>query len=179
MKDQLEKNSADAVYTKDDIAMILRDAIAKHGTNMNGTRQVNLQRFEIISEILKPIEKEVSNAKEIAHAKSKRMGISFFSVIAIQFLLSQYGTYIAFSWDIMEPIMACVSLSDAIAGYFFWLWAGKPWDMNGLRSFYYDRELKRVFKKHRIDEKQYYMLMESREEIMRNLLNEGSNDQVA
>ena len=49
----------------------------------------------------------------------------------------------AFSWDILEPITACVSLSDAIAGYMFWIWSGRPWDLDSLRSFYYERELQK------------------------------------
>jgi hypothetical protein len=66
-------------------------------------------------------------------------------------LLSQYGTYYALSWDIIEPITACVSLSDAIAAYFFWLWAGKPWDLNEVRSFFFERRLKKLFKKKHVN----------------------------
>ena len=91
--------------------------------------------------MLSPLLKEVENAKEAGNVKSVRAGFTFVSVIMMQFALSQYGTYVAFSWDIMEPITACVSLSDAIAGYFFWMWAGKPWDLDSLREFYYQREL--------------------------------------
>jgi len=76
--------------------------------------------------------------------------------------LSQYATYIAFSWDIVEPITACVTLSDAIAGYFFWLWSGKPWDLNELRGFFFDRKLKKLVKKNEIDYQKYLMLVDSK-----------------
>jgi len=45
----------------------------------------------------------------------------------------QYGTYIAFSWDIMEPITCGMTLGDTIVGYFFWIWSGKPYSLEGLK----------------------------------------------
>ena len=65
---------------------------------------------------LGPIEKVLSNCKEEANLTAKRYGLSFASIIVFQFFLSQYGTYIAFSWDVMEPITAIVTLSDAMCG---------------------------------------------------------------
>ena len=98
-----------------------------------------------------PDYKQVENAKEAGHVKAQRAGFTFVSVLLIQFALSQYGTYIAFSWDIMEPIMACVSLSDAIAGYFFWIWAGRPWDLDAVRAHFYERELNKRLAKYKIN----------------------------
>ena len=129
-----------------------------------------IQQLELIEEVLSPLKAEVENAKEAGHSKSVRAGFSFVSMICLQFALSQYGTYVAFSWDIMEPITACVTLTDAIAGYFFWLWSGKPWDLDSLRSFYYERELNKVLKKHRINKREYEMLVASKKQILDKLM---------
>lgn len=115
--------------------------------------------------MLKPLQYEVKKAKKASHLKSVRSGATFVSIIMIQFILSQYGTYVAFSWDIMEPITACVSLSDAIAGYMFWLWTGKPWDLDSLRSHYYEKALSKNFRKHKINVVEYDMLKASRKQI--------------
>jgi hypothetical protein len=82
-------------------------------------------------------------------------------------MMSQYGTYIAFSWDIMEPIMCCITLSDAIASYAFWLWAGKPWDIDGLKNHFFDRKLKKLLKKNHINYEKYQTLVETKHEIMK------------
>ena len=65
----------------------------------------------------------------------------------------------------MEPITACVSLSDAIAGYMFWLWTGKPWDLDSLRTHYYEKALTKNFMKHKINVIEYDMLKASRKQI--------------
>lgn len=94
-------------------------------------------------------------------------GLTFVSIIATQFALVQYGTYVAFSWDIMEPITACISLSDAICGYYFWLWAKKPWDLSSLRSHFYERELNK--KRFRDRKREYDELMRFKEQIVAKL----------
>ena len=58
----------------------------------------------------------------------------------------------------MEPIMACVSLSDAIAGYFFWLWCGRPWDLNSFREHFYRKNLTKILAKNGLNEQEYEQL---------------------
>ena len=105
--------------------------------------------------MLKPLNAEVKEAKKASHLKSVRAGTTFVSIILFQFFLSQYGTYVAFSWDIMEPITACVALSDAVLGYMFWCYSGRPWNLDSLRSWYYERELTKNLKKHKINKEEY------------------------
>lgn len=83
--------------------------------------------------------------------------------------MSQYGTYYAFSWDIMEPIMACVTLSDAVAAYSFWIWAGKPWDVEGLKAHFYERRLRKLLKKKNVEHEQYELLLQTKAAILKRL----------
>ena len=140
--------------------------MAKHCFTVYSEREHLIQQLELVDEVLSPLTHEVKIAKKASHLKSVRSGATFVSIIMIQFMLSQYGTYVAFSWDIMEPITACVSLSDAIAGYMFWLWTGKPWDLDSLRTHYYEKALAKQFKKHNINKVEYEMLKESRAQIL-------------
>ena len=112
---------------------------------------------------------EMENAKEAGNIKSVRAGMTFVSVIMMQFAMSQYGTYVVFSWDIMEPIMACVTLSDAVAGYIFWLWCGKPWDLDSWRSHYYEKELRKRLAKHNINKHELENLQSAKKQIMQQL----------
>jgi len=84
-------------------------------------------------------------------------------------MLTQYGTYIAFSWDIIEAITACMTLSDAIAAYLFWLWAGKPWDVDGLKHHFFERRLRKQLKSMNISYDKYKLLEQTKAELMRKL----------
>ena len=109
----------------------------------------------MLEEILEPIKKDVENCLEDASISSVRLGRWFTFIMLAQFGLVQYGTYVAFSWDIMEPITCSMTLFDAILCYFFWLKAGKPWDVDGLRSYFYERKLRQTLKKRLIDYEAY------------------------
>ena len=95
--------------------------------------------------------------------------MTFMSIILAQYAFTQYGTYVMFSWDIMEPITAMMSLSDAIVGYWFWLLKGKPWNLNDLRAHYYERALMKNFSKKNINYQQYQMLKRARDSTLAKL----------
>ena len=149
--------------------MLLRNALAMRSLTVNSERDTLLAELELIDEALAPFSKEVVRCKEEANISSSRVAAVFAYTITAQFLLSQYGTWVAFSWDIIEPITACVALSDGVAGYLFWLWAGKPWDLNELRSFFFQRKLKKILKKKHINYQMYQSLTETRETILKRL----------
>ena len=120
-------------YSHEDLAIIIRDAIAMQAKEFNSERDQLIGQLELIEEILQPLDAEVNNCLEDASIKSIKYGTLFTTIMCLQFGLVQYGTYVAFSWDIMEPITCCMTLLDAIYCYFFWLYCGKPWDLDGIR----------------------------------------------
>ena len=65
--------------------------------------------------------------------------------------------------------MCCVTLSDAIAAYLFWLWAGRPWDVEGLKTHFFERRLKKLLKKRCINKEGFELLERTKAEIMRKL----------
>ena len=65
--------------------------------------------------------------------------------------------------------MCCVTLSDAIAAYLFWLWAGRPWDVEGLKNHFFERRLKKLLKKRCINKERFELLERTKAEIMRKL----------
>ena len=72
----------------------------------------------------------------------------------------------------MEPITACVALTDAIVGYFFWILVGRPWDLDSWRSYFYEREVKRQLRKLNLNEKDFENLKASKKVILEKLMNE-------
>jgi len=149
-----------------DIALALKDAMSKQASRSNVDKAFLVEQLNLIEGCLAPLKTEIEYCTEHAHMSAVRSGAAFTGIIFLQFMASQYGTYIAFSWDIMEPIMCCATLSDAIAGYFFWLWAGKPWDISGLKEHFYQRRMRKLFRKHSIDFETYQMLCQTKQEIL-------------
>ena len=82
-------------------------------------------------------------------------------VILGQFALTQYGTYGLFSWDIMEPITCAMSLGDAIAAYFFWIWTKKNYGISGVKEFYEMKKRKKLAKREGYIEDQFTRVQSS------------------
>jgi hypothetical protein len=40
----------------------------------------------------------------------------------------------------MEPITCGMTLGDAVLAYFFWVWTKKPYSLQGLRDFFFERK---------------------------------------
>jgi hypothetical protein len=171
---EIEQAPSEKVWSQEEIAMLLRNSLAMRSLDINTERDNLIAELELIEEAIKPLESEVSRCKEEANISSSRVALSFTGIILGQYMFSQYGTWIAFSWDIMEPITACIALSDAIAAYFFWLWAGKPWDMNEVRSFFFTRRLNKILKKKHINYQRYLLLRQTRQQIKNKLF--GRNE---
>lgn len=110
-----------------------------------------ISQLELIEDTLRPMSREVSNVKEQSNLSAARTSAMFLTAFLGQFFITQYGTYVMFSWDIMEPITCGMTLMDAIFSYSFWLWSGKPWDLDGLKKNAFDRKMKRLLKKHNMD----------------------------
>lgn len=46
-------------------------------------------------------------------------------------------------------------MGDAVASYFFWIWSGKPYNIDGLKEHFYRRKQRKMIKKHGIDYENY------------------------
>ena len=116
--------------------------------------------------MLAPIERSITNMKEKAHVSANKSGSLFLAMFFLQFAATQYGTYVAFSWDIMEPICCAMSLADAGVAYSFWVWSGKPYDIDGLKNFYFERKLRKLLRRENIDYHVYQSLKQRKAEIL-------------
>ena len=138
-KDLTQAEIADSMST---VLRYLGDSEPMAGVQNHG--QMLIRREELLMQVAETEAKIESNAKGAA-SKAKALLWAGSAVGFAQFAFIFYGTFHVYSWDIMEPITACVSLSDAIAGYMFWLWTGKPWDLDSLRTHYYEKALAKSF----------------------------------
>jgi hypothetical protein len=55
----------------------------------------------------------------------------------------------------MEPITCGMALGDVVSGYFFWIWTGRPYSLNGLKEHFFERKKAKLIKKTQIDYANY------------------------
>jgi hypothetical protein len=106
-----------------------------------------------------------------ADRSARRVLWGFASIFVTQFAMIQYGTYLAFSWDIMEPITCGMTLGDVVCGYLFWIWTKKPYSLEGLKGHFYDRKKSKLIKRNQVDFDNYSKTEEAIH-IIRNRLKE-------
>jgi len=62
-----------------------------------------------------------------------------------QIFFMQYGTYVAFSWDIMEPIACCLNSFGMLIGYLFWLTTHREMELEGLADNYSNSRAVKIY----------------------------------
>lgn len=128
-------------------------------------------KYDLLKTHRKPLDEVKSSIEKTAELYAKRKIFSLFGVIFSQYLLVQYGTYIMFSWDIMEPLTCAMTLGDAVIAYLFWAWTKTSYSMSGVFQYYYNKKKAKLAKKENFDEEQYDKI-QSVLKIMKKRLNE-------
>jgi hypothetical protein len=77
----LQRSSKDRVWTPEEFAMVLRDAIASRSLSVNRNSDELLAEFEMIEEALEPLKKEIEKCKEDANVSSVRTAFTFTGII--------------------------------------------------------------------------------------------------
>lgn len=80
-------------------------------------------------------------AEELDKKGKKRVNY-FLTFLIGQIALIQYGTYVAFSWDIMEPITCLLGVLDMIIAYVFWLRSDRDYSFEGMKEHYVIKRLR-------------------------------------
>ena len=159
------------VLTQKEFMRMAREVLVSEASRTNRERkglETELEKLEMhhlpLLELKQQIEKH-------ADSHAQRKVFSFFAIIMGQFMLSQYGTYVVFSWDIMEPITCAMTLGDAIIAYFFWIWTKTSYTMGNFRTKFFEKKKLKLSKKMGYDET-VFGRNEKAMKIVKNRLNE-------
>lgn len=79
----------------------------------------------------------------------------FSTFLFAQVLAVQYGTYAAFSWDVMEPITNLMGILDVIIAYSFWMTTNKSYSYHNIGQNYIESRRRKAYKKADFDEEEY------------------------
>lgn len=74
---------------------------------------------------------------------AKRRVRMLFYLVSAQILFSQYGTYVKYSWDILEPITCLFGIFDMIVGYSYWMMNDKNFSYENFEKGYLDQRVEK------------------------------------
>lgn len=70
--------------------------------------------------------------------RSNRRLKVLYGLIGLQMFFTQYGSYVMYSWDIMEPIACLFGIMDLILAYSYWIYRNHDFDFENFESSYLD-----------------------------------------
>lgn len=153
---QFEKEIAQKnEWTQNELLIIIREVLANKASTIREEKDILESQLALLKKQREPMIHELQHIEKKADKRAVSILRGFFGIILSQFILVQYGTYIALSWDIMEPITCAMTLGDAVCAYFFWIWSKKPYTVQGLSDFFFERKKLRLIKKNQMDYENY------------------------
>ena len=153
--DQKMDTLGDGALTQNDLALIVRESLHEHAEGVRSERKLLRNQLEILKRQLEPQERIVAECEHHGKVVARRYINTFAGFIGFQYFLTQYGTYVAFSWDIIEPFSCLMSFSDAFFAYVFWVYTGKPWDLVGLQEHFSKKKMEKAMKKNHFNLDKY------------------------
>lgn len=104
---------------------VLTSAIKGRILKDSNTAKTKREEIDQILNILlkkKDLMLKVKNDRiEELKKRSSRRLYSLYAFIFVQMMFTQYGTYVRYSWDIMEPICCLFGILDSIFGYWYFI----------------------------------------------------------
>lgn len=92
---------------------------AKSILNINRKKSLSSLISSIRSQKYEAIEKYLGFKAVSKQNRSQRLINTFFYAASAQIIGLNLCTFVFFSWDVMEPITACLTYANLIAGYYF------------------------------------------------------------
>ena len=109
-------------------------------------RELLMDELRILYKNCEEIDKIKMNCKYLGEIKARKRVKAFGVFFTAQYFFFNYLTYVAFSWDIVEPLVCVTVMFDAFLGTLFYNRYGKLWDVAGISKHYEDKHIKKLQK---------------------------------
>ncbi len=121
---QNKLNALSSTSLDKNLIKIVMQQIIVENYNFNRRNSNTLDQMLNFLEAKQARLEEEKNALETKLDKKARRGTRVFvAFLYSQIFFVQYGTYVSYSWDILEPIACLLGISDMAIAYSFWLFA--------------------------------------------------------
>ncbi len=153
--DVVDKINQKERWTKDDFVDEAFEGLVQIAHGIREEKDILQSQYDLLKNHRRPLDVVKSNIEHEAEIHAKRKVFSLFYIIAAQFALVQYGTYILFSWDIMEPITCAMTLGDACLAYFFWMRTKSSYTLSGIFNHFYLKRKNKLAKRENFNQENY------------------------
>lgn len=130
------------------LKQIIESKIQKDSLNLKFDIQTINLLLEVLHEKKQIIEGLKTNVEKNFTRKSTKRLKFLYSIIFLQMFFTQYGTYVKYSWDIMEPITCLFGIFDSIMAYSFWMMNNSDYSFEKFEKRYIEENTSRYFSKH-------------------------------
>lgn len=97
--------------------------------------------------------------------RSSRMLRYFTNFMLGQYAIVHYFIYFHLSWDIMEPITIILFNFDIFIAYYFFIFRGRSWSLEGLQRSFMERNRAKILRKNGVNVQKYEELLQIKEYI--------------
>jgi Mitochondrial calcium uniporter len=98
--------------------------------------------LSVLQEKKQLLEEIKSQVHESILKRSQRRLKVLYSLIFAQVLFTQYGTYVKYSWDVMEPITCLMGITDMILAYVFWMMNNSSFSLEAFEQNFIESKTK-------------------------------------
>lgn len=142
-------------WTKDDVIDEIFEGLVRVAHDIREEKEILQAQYDLLKQHRKPLDIVKGNIEREAELYARRRVFMMFYIIAAQYLLVQYGTYILFSWDIMEPFTCGMTLGDGVMAYIFWAITKNSYSLSGIFDYFYTKRKNKLAKKENFDHNNY------------------------
>jgi hypothetical protein len=153
-----EEGSKELKIGIEDLGLCVKESLMEKTRLENEEKQILLLCIKRIQLQVEGMKEEMGEINVRSRVSAIRVVHFIMGFLMVQFGLTQYGTYVLFSWDIMEPITCLITFGDACLAYFFWMISKKSYSQHNIFQFFALRKQNKLFKKHNFEHQQYQSL---------------------
>lgn len=136
---EIEKNKQ-LTYDKNLLMLILKKVILKMGLYASNQKESLDRQIAFLVNKESNLTHLRNNLIKELETKEQMTLYQIYFYIFCQIAFTQYGTYVVWGWDVMEPVTFMLGVIDMIIAYNFW--------MKTTKAYTYDNVLKAAVNKH-------------------------------
>jgi len=153
--DVVDKISKKKKWSKDEFIHEAFEGLVQVAHEIREEKEVLQAQYDLLKDHRRPLDIVRGKIEREAEMFARRRIFTMFYFIAAQYVLVQYGTYILFSWDIMEPLTCGMTLGDAVLAYMFWAKTKSSYTLSGIFNHFYNKRKNKLAKRENFDQENY------------------------
>lgn len=135
-----------SVMDKKLLNVLVREIILNNSLSESTKLTLYDQRLSFLQTKLSLLEERKKETLLMYEKKAKKRVRWIYAFLLSQIFVTQYGTYVKYSWDVMEPISCLLGILDLIIAYAFWMSTNKEYSFETVHENYIQKKERRLIR---------------------------------